>query len=1647
MTLETGTQLGDWTVEGAASGDAWLARQSHAAWRKVELRPLGAADPSDAAARVDALTSLDHPNLEPLVQLVEHRGSWFVVTERRRGVALSEAWPAECPSRRQALTEALAVAQGLWYAHQHGIAHGALDPGRVWLGEDGRIRIVGWFVEPHPTVSADRRAVAELLQWLFRDVRPELAGVTDWVHATLADPVSTSIGELRTSLARLHGELLGATTPHVTPSEAQTTFYDDEDGPSGPRTPHQIGRYVILREIGRGGAGVVYEAVDPDLQRHVALKVLLAGDFARARDQQRFLNEARAVAQLDHPNIVHVLEFDRHDGRAWYAMDLVDGPNLLQVIRDRGRLPWRTAVRLAASLARALQHAHNQGLVHRDVKPNNVLVESDLEPRLTDFGLALFTDEGTQARLTRTGQVLGTPSYMSPEQANGDLHRIGPATDVYGVGVVLYEALTGQVPFEGERPLSIIAAVVEGRVRAPRQLVGGIPRQVEHTCLKAMQVDPGDRYATAADLAEDLERCLRGEPILATPPTFADQLRWFVRRNRAQLGVLATAIGVALLILATSTAVVGARSVRRTTIAEAEAETALTSVMARIEELEAEGRPAQAEESWQAFARRPEHRGTRALVEGWWWRADHLAAQDDERGQIAALGMAYAAAERRRDQERSLLRLADQARAQGSLGRLPRIVATLDSRAPRLASTREIRGLRRDALSSERRLAEAAEVEGGPEAAVLSALAGATRTRRSATRAVPWTGADGALLLWSSATAPVLVRAAPTLSVVRTLDGVQWTDDQLVVPTERQATFWVGEGGAATLLALRDGRPIPLRTYDGTLHAATLGPDRSGRGVVPILALDDRLVEPTSSGTALRDVHAPTSGAGSVIRDVVSADLDGDGRTEVIAAAAEWDAFDVRVFERGGNTTRLVARRKLGAVSDLAVLPHPDGTASLIATKVDRAPRPELFGADRPFGESRGLWRLRRSEDRLTGTRIAALPCTGLQTGDLDGDGDADVAGQCGEDLWIWVQDGDDLLPLPIRSLTLLELANLDADAALEVVVSDPADGDRVWVLGAGDEALPPIRPESWVEAPPPREATPAFRESWQRAEELAFIGQLEQGADAMEQLAELHWGEPLGWAATLRAATIHDVGGRPVHAGRLALRAAEALDGLERVAALHAAARAWQNAREPRRELEALEQLRDLGALDRADVVRLRRLEDRAARPTLDLDLREPLGPDWHIDQPLSLLHEPGSGLGVEAFGNQTLAHVPVQWDGGALELDVAFLVRGVEWDAGLQVGVVPAGTEAPFYGIEVVGEAGPEGVQPIIRCRAGSVTREHELGLGEPRTARLQLFEDERGFGCGFAGEDGFRAESLAPVPVMGFGRWDLVVRATGASDTVLDATLHAVAMRGAARDVEADDGDEARRAFANGRTYDALAALDAGDADPLLRVAIAAARSDGQTLRALLERPGELAVDAVLAHLLHCRYGSLAPDLQRVLGDDYPWWFARAWDTALSRPMPDGALAEAVLTSLDRLEDARLTSAEDRVAWIRLGAKRAAAALGVGDLPLAERSIDATLGWFEQLRTEDRAGRDVTRLRTTVARLHLDRAALALRREQPLAVALDAVRHGLLWAPDPLSLLDRALARADLAALAATPLLQQWHLALRTGRAIDFGTPDGG
>jgi serine/threonine protein kinase len=306
-------------------------------------------------------------------------------------------------------------------------------------------------------------------------------------------------------------------------------------GPSAPpptppcdTAPQRFGDYELLGEVGRGGMGVVYKAREAGLDRVVAIKMLLPGAVPDEAELQRFRTEAAAAARLQHPHIVAVHRVGEHDGRHFYSMDFIDGVSLTQRLAE-GPLPGRTAARYAAVVARALHHAHQHGILHRDVKPGNVLLDGDDRPHVTDFGLA--KQYNSDSNQTRTGSILGTPSYMAPEQAAGR-KDLGPACDIYGVGALLYELLTGRPPFRAETPLDTMLQVMEVEPVPPRLLNPKIDRDLETVCLKCLQKGPRDRYASAAALADDLDRYLDGDSIHARSFNMMDRLARTLERSQ-----------------------------------------------------------------------------------------------------------------------------------------------------------------------------------------------------------------------------------------------------------------------------------------------------------------------------------------------------------------------------------------------------------------------------------------------------------------------------------------------------------------------------------------------------------------------------------------------------------------------------------------------------------------------------------------------------------------------------------------------------------------------------------------------------------------------------------------------------------------------------------------------------------------------------------------------------------------------------------------------------------------------------------------------------------------------------------------------------------------------------------------------------------
>src|SRR5262249_12569589 len=361
-------------------------------------------------------------------------------------------------------------------------------------------------------------------------------------------------------------------TACATPDDRQmddVTVLTTADGPrrmsSTVRPPVAVPGFEILGEVGRGGMAVVYKARQLSLKRLVALKMILAGEHVGPDRLARFRSEAEAVARLHHPGIVQIYETGEHGGVPYLALEFVAGGSLAQKMRDRGRTP-RDAAALIETLADAIDAAHRAGIIHRDLTPSNILLAAppgdghtdDRTPRaagygvpkITDFGLAINLGDGS--RHTRTGEVVGTPHYMAPEQAQGRRREFGPATDIHALGAILYELLTGRPPFIGATAVDTLVQLSYEEPIPPTRLRPDLPRDLEIICLKCLQKEPRHRSASAGPLARDLPRFLTGEPIHARPTSIGGRvIKWARRRPviaaLAMASVLLTIVALASL--------------------------------------------------------------------------------------------------------------------------------------------------------------------------------------------------------------------------------------------------------------------------------------------------------------------------------------------------------------------------------------------------------------------------------------------------------------------------------------------------------------------------------------------------------------------------------------------------------------------------------------------------------------------------------------------------------------------------------------------------------------------------------------------------------------------------------------------------------------------------------------------------------------------------------------------------------------------------------------------------------------------------------------------------------------------------------------------------------------------------------------------
>jgi serine/threonine-protein kinase len=401
-----------------------------------------------------------------------------------------------------------------------------VDQRRRWLSGQ-RVEVAGYLRE-FPSLGDDTEAVFELVynELLIREDLGERPDPREYADAfpDLAERLRLQL-EVHQALSSDEFDRLVWPAPNGTLS------------PLDPRVPG----YEILGEIGRGGMGVVYRARQLKPRRLVALKMILDGRFASEQDLLRFQNESEVIAALEHPNIVPVLEVGQHEGLNYFTMPLLTGGSLAASLPRPADNP-RVVARLVAEVAAAVHHAHERGILHRDLKPANILLDEEGRPHITDFGLAkrVLDTRG----LTETGAILGSPGYMSPEQASGNPFSVTTASDIYGLGAILYALLTGQAPFEGSSVHETIARLQEEPPEPPSKLNPAVDRPLDQICLMCLEKDPARRYPTAKALAADLQRWLAGEPVVAQPEPLTERTRRWMRRRRTAV----TAVGVAMLV-------------------------------------------------------------------------------------------------------------------------------------------------------------------------------------------------------------------------------------------------------------------------------------------------------------------------------------------------------------------------------------------------------------------------------------------------------------------------------------------------------------------------------------------------------------------------------------------------------------------------------------------------------------------------------------------------------------------------------------------------------------------------------------------------------------------------------------------------------------------------------------------------------------------------------------------------------------------------------------------------------------------------------------------------------------------------------------------------------------------------------------------
>ncbi|MCK6522706.1 serine/threonine protein kinase [Myxococcota bacterium] len=1177
----------------------------------------------------------------------------------------------------------------------------------------------------------------------------------------------------------------------------------------------KLGRYTLLWELGRGGMGEVYLAVDKELDREVAVKVIRADRTMTPKRQERFMREAQAMGRLNHPNIARVLDIGREGEIVYFAMDYVQGRSLLDRIKE-GPVPLDEALRITALLARALHHAHRRGVIHRDVKPGNVLLTVDGEPMLTDFGIAKHSgDEASD--LTLPGDVFGTPAYMAPEQARGDAN-LTEAVDLYALGAVLYELVCGHPPFGGN-PQQVTAALLSHPPPPLAERAPGVPSAVAAICDCAMARRPGDRYASAEAMAEDLERARAGLQVHPPRPSLLRRVRRALLSRGGPLVVGALVVVLPLSLLAAQSVYVQHLHDER----EERAQARLAALLQQRAEDIAAGRDQEADEALRAFTELEEHRGTRALYAAFRAQADECLAEGDLDCHLSALARAYASVDDPDLQVEALLGLADAFRQSWRWTPLETLLHTADelglddpSLAGMLAQVRLAKGDLPgalevwptnttddpDALAADVRPLVEALMHGrhlGQNSVVVSPIdLDADGHQELLTVA----GTDLSVLYPSQPDRPATRWETPTPHGEHSnLFAFQPANGPLTLLSS-YTDARLGWGSASWIL--EGGTLIDTKQTDLPLLMSAASADLDGDGVqetyLGASGHEDaapRLLQAIQNPDRTWRFEVPepeTAYAASGINRLLAADLDEDGVQELLATPGSWTAFDLRALTWTGEPAqdgvvplKVRARARLGLSGGITLLRDAaSGRLNLIFTRSNAAPSRRVFPADAPLGPPGDVWRVTLDEDGFDVTPFPMHPLgpsydirTALG-GDIDGDGlddlvlDVHRAGASwGVMLFRQRPNGSFASALLGGGLHATHLIQADDDPQLELIVKY---GESVIaVLGVGETPFHLIR-----EAEHPAERglgavtendllDKELADDTARAELLADLGLYAAAADVLATLASFAINPEDAARLYLRAGQLATLADDETTAARQLIQAStvprpdvDVLDEtVRRLTDLHYFDEAY----------DALLRLMDLVPLDLAATRRSQLSVLAALRdtPTFTPAWDDPA---WivHVPDALRRGEEPGS-VEVHAYSDHTeLATLPLTCDAPRIGLSVDMTVHEGEWAAGLELMLY---TDDPdlSHGVSFTTEGGGLIYMARTSCfipgeRRGALTP----SSGAPRpdrrwSASVDIARDARSARCVITGDDvnpvSTTRSAPASPPVGGPKDWNLLIR----------------------------------------------------------------------------------------------------------------------------------------------------------------------------------------------------------------------------------------------------------------------------------------------